>query len=280
MRPYAEIWFPMAWPTGRNTRSMTSEAPKDGFLTVQEVATVWCRFIAFDDLAVAAYTLSRRDTVSRSPRSRVAGHSSTGKAFPESGMNEIISLDNVSIAFGPEVVYDRLSFSVIDGEFLCILGPSGCGKSTLLRVVSDLLGIDMGTVTVAGAPAAEVVAGTRLRLPVAAVSCRGAMRKKTSFSGSSFVSVANAPKPKCTKSARLLLELVGLGRDRHKSPAMPIRRRTPARFHRACARGRSAHRADGRAILLALDVQTRRRMRSEIIEIWKKTRQDHRFRHA
>ena len=70
-------------------------------------------------------------------------------------MNEIISLENVSIAFGPEVIYDRLSFSVIDGEFLCILGPSGCGKSTLLRVVGDLLGVDIGTVTVAGAPASD-----------------------------------------------------------------------------------------------------------------------------
>ena len=70
-------------------------------------------------------------------------------------MSEIISLENVSIAFGPEVIYDRLSFSVIDGEFLCILGPSGCGKSTLLRVVGDLLGVDMGTVMVAGALASD-----------------------------------------------------------------------------------------------------------------------------
>ena len=85
----------------------------------------------------------------------------------EHAMNEIISLDNVSVAFGPEVIYDRLSFSVLDGEFLCILGPSGCGKSTLLRVVGDLLDVNSGSVTVAGAPASRVLAEMRLRLPIA-----------------------------------------------------------------------------------------------------------------
>ena len=33
-------------------------------------------------------------------------------------------------SFADELVYDDLSFSVREGEFVCILGPSGCGKST------------------------------------------------------------------------------------------------------------------------------------------------------
>ena len=34
---------------------------------------------------------------------------------------------------------DRLSLSVVAGEFLTLLGPSGCGKTTLLRLIAGLL---------------------------------------------------------------------------------------------------------------------------------------------
>src|ERR1700735_2280585 len=70
-------------------------------------------------------------------------------------MKDILALRNVSLSFGNETVYRDLSFSVVDGEFLCILGPSGCGKSTLLRVIGDLLKVDEGTVRVDGRPAEE-----------------------------------------------------------------------------------------------------------------------------
>lgn len=33
---------------------------------------------------------------------------------------------------------DRVSFTVGDGEFVCIVGPSGCGKTTLLRILAGL----------------------------------------------------------------------------------------------------------------------------------------------
>ena len=34
---------------------------------------------------------------------------------------------------------NSLSFSVSQGEFVCVVGPSGCGKSTLLRVIAGLI---------------------------------------------------------------------------------------------------------------------------------------------
>ena len=177
-------------------------------------------------------------------------------------MTEIISLNNVSVAFGPEVIYDRLSFSVIDGEFLCILGPSGCGKSTLLRVVGDLLGVDAGSVMVANAPASEawqdiayVFQSPRLlpwrlgqQLRFASKRTQAEMRQK----------------------ATALLELVGLGRDSHKFPAMLS---GGERQRVSIARALSV---DPRIVLMdepfsALDPNTRRRMRSEIIDIWRRT---------
>lgn len=184
-------------------------------------------------------------------------------------MNEIISLDDVSIAFGPEVIYDRLSFSVIDGEFLCILGPSGCGKSTLLRVVGDLLGVDTGSVTVAGAPAAEswqeiayVFQSPRL-LPWRNAEENVILGQQLRFGRS-------RGQGEMREKAKALLDLVGLGRDTHKSPAMLSGgERQRVAIARALA-------VDPRIVLMdepfsALDVHTRRRMRTEIIEIWQKT---------
>ena len=64
----------------------------------------------------------------------------------------IITIEDVGLAFGQEQIYDRLSFDVRAGEFICILGPSGCGKSTLLRVIGGLLDPNIGRVTVDGRP--------------------------------------------------------------------------------------------------------------------------------
>jgi NitT/TauT family transport system ATP-binding protein len=195
---------------------------------------------------------------------------SAGSAAGERGMNEIIALDSVSVAFGPEVVYDKLSFSVLDGEFLCILGPSGCGKSTLLRVVGDLLGVDSGSVMVADAPAAEswqeiayVFQSPRL-LPWRNAEENVVLGQQLRFG-------LKRSQSEMREKARELLDLVGLGRDRHKSPAMLSGgERQRVSIARALA-------VDPRIVLMdepfsALDVYTRRRMRKEIIEIWKKTR--------
>jgi len=45
-------------------------------------------------------------------------------------------------------VLNNLSFSVTEGEFLCILGPSGSGKSTLLRILAGLVKSNSGSITI------------------------------------------------------------------------------------------------------------------------------------
>lgn len=54
-----------------------------------------------------------------------------------------------------EVLHD-INLTVNEGEFVCIVGPSGCGKSTLLRLVSGLIPVTQGEITLNG----EKIEGT------------------------------------------------------------------------------------------------------------------------
>ncbi len=49
-----------------------------------------------------------------------------------------ISLRNITKYYGNNLVLDKLSLDIKDGEFFCVTGPSGCGKTTLLRIIAGL----------------------------------------------------------------------------------------------------------------------------------------------
>ncbi len=51
---------------------------------------------------------------------------------------------------GGNLIVDRVSFTVNDGEFFVLLGPSGSGKSTLLRLICGLESVESGQVIVNG----------------------------------------------------------------------------------------------------------------------------------
>jgi NitT/TauT family transport system ATP-binding protein len=48
-----------------------------------------------------------------------------------------------------------VSFTVEDGEFVCVVGPSGCGKTTLLKCVAGLLRPTRGDIVLRGRRVAE-----------------------------------------------------------------------------------------------------------------------------
>jgi NitT/TauT family transport system ATP-binding protein len=181
-----------------------------------------------------------------------------------------IRLDGVGITLGQEIIYESLSLEVRDGEFLCLLGPSGCGKSTALRVIADLLPPDRGTVSVLGRPASEtwdqvafVFQSPRL------APWRNAVRNVTL---ALELRQARGGEPRnradMEREAHALLELVGLGADHHKYPAqLSGGERQRVAIARALA-------VKPRIILMdepfsALDPNTRRRMRDEIVNIWR-----------
>lgn len=180
----------------------------------------------------------------------------------------ILEFEKVSVRFGAETIYADLSFAVREGEFLCILGPSGCGKSTSLRIMGDLLDVSGGTVSVEGDPPrdawhklAYIFQSPRL-VPWRTTLGNVMLAMELRFGGMKKADMA--------ARATELLDLVGLSRDVHKYPGMLSGgERQRVAIARALA-------VEPRIILMdepfsALDLNTRRRMREEIISIWRET---------
>lgn len=63
----------------------------------------------------------------------------------------VLSVRDVSVGFGDNLVLDRLSLDVYRGEILGFVGASGTGKSVLLRTVLGLIPKKAGTVSLFGA---------------------------------------------------------------------------------------------------------------------------------
>ncbi len=63
-------------------------------------------------------------------------------------MNEkaIIQCENVTLAYGREVVLSGVSFDISDGAFLPFVGPNGAGKTTLLRAILGLVKPSRGVI--------------------------------------------------------------------------------------------------------------------------------------
>ncbi|MBQ6005588.1 MAG: ABC transporter ATP-binding protein [Selenomonadaceae bacterium] len=55
-------------------------------------------------------------------------------------MNEILTLENLVVAYGKKKIICGINFSVSRGEILIIAGESGSGKSTILKAIGGLLG--------------------------------------------------------------------------------------------------------------------------------------------
>jgi phospholipid/cholesterol/gamma-HCH transport system ATP-binding protein len=63
----------------------------------------------------------------------------------------LLSVRGVTLAFGPVVIQQNLSFDVRRGSIFAIMGGSGCGKSTLLKSMIGLLRPRTGAILVDGA---------------------------------------------------------------------------------------------------------------------------------
>jgi NitT/TauT family transport system ATP-binding protein len=175
---------------------------------------------------------------------------------------------DASATFGRESIFERLRFDVRRGEFLCILGPSGCGKSTALRMIGGLLPASNGSVTVGGEDAS--LAWRRIAFVFQAPRLVGWRNARDNVALAMELRDPSIPKATRLERSTELLRLVGLERDAHKFPAMLS---GGERQRVAIARALSV---DPEIVLMdepfsALDVNTRRRLRLELVELWRAT---------
>ena len=61
----------------------------------------------------------------------------------------LLTIDNLSKAYGDHQVLNQVSFSLPPGQKLGLVGANGVGKSTLLKIIVGELAADSGTVQLA-----------------------------------------------------------------------------------------------------------------------------------
>jgi ATP-binding cassette subfamily F protein 3 len=57
----------------------------------------------------------------------------------------MLQVSNVGKSFGDNLILDRVSFVVNDGERVALVGPNGCGKTTLLKIILGEIQPDTGS---------------------------------------------------------------------------------------------------------------------------------------
>ena len=68
-----------------------------------------------------------------------------------SGHSPVLELKGISCAYEPNrPAVEEITFTVHQGEILCLLGPSGCGKTTILRAIAGFERVTAGSIALSG----------------------------------------------------------------------------------------------------------------------------------
>jgi len=63
----------------------------------------------------------------------------------------MLKIDNMSLAYGDNIVLNNINLALEKGESACLIGPSGSGKSSLLRAIAGFEQVRSGEVSIDGA---------------------------------------------------------------------------------------------------------------------------------
>lgn len=164
-------------------------------------------------------------------------------------------------------VFEGVSFTVGDGEFVSIIGSSGCGKSTLLGIVAGLTRASGGLITLDGRP----VDGPGLDRGI--VFQEFALFPWLTVLGNIKFGLRSKRVPRSEREsiARNYVNLVGLSGFEHYHPyRLSGGMRQRVGLARALAIGPSALLMD--EPFGALDAQTREAMQAVLSDIWSKAK--------
>ncbi|MFJ8627319.1 amino acid ABC transporter ATP-binding protein [Kitasatospora sp. NPDC093550] len=135
----------------------------------------------------------------------------------------LVVLSKVNKHYGALHVLQDIDLEIAQGEVVVLIGPSGSGKSTLCRTINRLETVDSGSITIDGRPVpAEGKELARLRAEVGMVfQSFNLFAHKTVLENVVIgqVKVRKVPRPQAEKTARELLERVGVGAQADKFPA-------------------------------------------------------------
>jgi NitT/TauT family transport system ATP-binding protein len=162
---------------------------------------------------------------------------------------------------------DRISLTVPDGQFACIVGPSGCGKSTLLMVAAGLTEPTQGEVLVDGRPATAPGADRGMVFQSYSLYPWLSVRRNIEF-GLEIKKTPKADRHQRSGELIRLMKLDGFAEAYPKALSGGMKQR--AAIARALAN-------DPQVLLMdepfgALDAQTRQIMQEMLTDLWQRYR--------
>lgn len=132
---------------------------------------------------------------------------------------DTIVVRQVKKYFGPTRALDGVNFSACAGEIHAVVGGNGCGKSTLAKVVSGILQIDAGTVSILGetpsTPAESRALGISTVYQEVLVADEASVVDNIFMGADRLFTKTSAPGWKAARAAQLMSELSGETVDPH-----------------------------------------------------------------
>lgn len=130
----------------------------------------------------------------------------------------ILSVRGVTVAFGTNVILEKLDLDIYRGEILGFVGPSGSGKSVLLRTILGLTRKREGTIRLFGVDVDEASEAERLAIDMrlGVLFQHGALFSALTVLENVQVPMReylDMPKKLMNELAQLKIELAGLPRD-------------------------------------------------------------------
>jgi NitT/TauT family transport system ATP-binding protein len=181
----------------------------------------------------------------------------------------ILKVDHLTKVFETRgrrtVALNDINFETHRREFLCVVGPSGCGKSTLVRILAGLDRQSAGEVLLAGKPVVGPGADRGMVFQGYTLFPWLTVKRNVMFG----LEMNNHGRAHAEREALQWLDLIGLGKY---ADAYPHQLSGGMKQRVAIARALAKQ---PRILLMdepfsALDAQTRARMQSYLLEIWRK----------